>query len=195
MHHFRIVTYVSGASSETAGTALDRFTWSVGATGTLTLFNGTQNYAQIRQAKRLVEQLDTERAALAQRIDERVRAALQQVIASSANIELSRAAAEAANRNLELVTDAYQRGTFDIVRVIDAQNQAVTNDLAAANAVYDYLIDVLRTERAAGKFNVDRTEEEQADFLRRLYAYAENWKRPTPAPSLEEAGPNPQETQ
>ena len=57
-----------------------------------------------------------------------------------------RAAAEAANRNLELVTDAYQRGTFDIVRVIDAQNQAVTNDLAAANAVYDYLIDVLRTE-------------------------------------------------
>lgn len=192
---FQHIPYASGASSETAGTGLDRFTWSVGATGTLTLFNGTQNYAQIRQAKRLVEQLDTERAALAQRIDERVRAALQQVIASFANIDLSRAAAEAANRNLELVTDAYQRGTFDIVRVIDAQNQAVTNDLAAANAVFDYLIDVLRTERATGKFNVDRTEEERADFLERLYAYAENWKRPTPAPSLEEAGPNPQETQ
>ena len=94
-----------------------------------------------------------------------------------------------------MVTDAYQRGTVDIVRLIDAQNQAVTNDLAAANATYDYLIDVLRTERAVGVFTVDRTQEEQEDFLRRLYAYAEKWKSPTPAPTFEEPGTNPTEMQ
>ena len=185
---------VSGAGSELPP---ETFTWNVGVTGALTLFNGTQNYAQIRQAKLRVDQLQTERAALAQQIDERVRAALQQVVASSANIELSRAAADAANRNLELVSDAYQRGTEDIVRLIDAQNQAVTNDLAAANAVYDYLIDVLRTERATGMFTVDRTEEEQEEFLQRLYAYAEKWKAPAsrPGPALEQSGPYPEEMQ
>ena len=195
---FRHIPHVSGAGAESPpglGASRDTFSWSVGATGTLTLFNGTQNYAQIRQARRRVEQFRTERAALAQRIDERLRGALQQVIASSANIELSRAAAEAANRNLEMVTDAYQRGTFDIVRLIDAQNQAVTNDLAAANAVNDYLIDVLRTERATGAFTVDRTEEEQEDFLRRLYAYADSWKPPVQVRGFEETGTNPEEMQ
>jgi outer membrane protein TolC len=195
---FRHIPHVSGAGAQpppNLGATRDTFSWSVGVTGALTLFNGAQNYAQIRQAGLQVDQLETERAALAQQIDERVRGSLQQVIASSANIELSRAAANAANRNLEMVTDAYQRGTVDIVRLIDAQNQAVTNDLAAANATYDYLIDVLRTERAVGVFTVDRTQEEQEDFLRRLYAYAENWKSPTPAPTFEEPGTNPTEMQ
>ena len=174
---FRHIPHVAGQGSEPIDDTgvfptRDTFSWNVGVAGTLTLFDGTQNYARIRQANRLIEQLETERASIAQRIQQRVRAELHQLGSSFANIKLSRDAARAAAQNLELVTESYGRGAVDIIRLIDAQNQAITSDLDAANARYDFLIDALRVERAAGSFSLEGTPEEREDFIRRLDAYA-----------------------
>ncbi len=41
----------------------------------------------------------------------------------------------------------------------------------AANAVYDFLIDLMEVQRAAGGFDFFRTAEEREDFFQRLDAF------------------------
>ena len=178
---FQHIPYVGGRGSEAfvppAGTpefdivGRQTFTWQVGAQASLTLFDGTSNYARIRRTFRELDQLHTNRAVIAQRLEQDVRSALHQAGFSFANIALSRDAAEASARNLELVTDLYQRGAADIIQLVDAQNQALGAALAAANALYDFLIDALRVQRASGAFSLEGTQEERDDFIQRLDAF------------------------
>ncbi len=58
----------------------------------------------------------------------------------------------AAARNLELVEDAYGRGVVSVLDLLDAQNAALLAQEAAANAVHDFLKDLMEVERAIGKF-------------------------------------------
>ena len=116
-------------------------------------------------------------AVIAQRLEQSVRAELHQAGFSFANIALTQDAAEASARNLELVTDLYQRGAADIIQLVDAQNQALGANLAAANALYDFLIDALRVQRASGAFSLEGSAEERDDFIRRLDAFAEQRRR------------------
>ena len=187
---FQHVPYVGGVGSEPEADfpipgGRQTFTWNVGATASLTLFDGTSNYARIRRTFREIDRLQTDRAVLAQRLEQDVRSALHQAGFSYANIALTRDAAEASARNLELVTDLYQRGAADIIQLVDAQNQALGAALAAANALYDFLIDALRVQRASGAFSLEGSEEERDDFIQRLDAFAavrrrESRQPPTP---------------
>jgi outer membrane protein TolC len=153
------------------------FTWQVGAQASLTLFDGSANYARIRRTFRELDQLYTQRAVTAQRLEQDVRAALHQAGFSFANIALTSDAALASSRNLELVTDLYQRGAADIIQLVDAQNQALLAALAAANALYDFLIDALRVQRASGSFALEGSSEERDDFIQRLDAFSEQRRR------------------
>jgi outer membrane protein len=181
---FQHVPYVDGAGAEpppsTPGfnfPGRQTFTWQVGAQASLTLFDGTSNYARIRRTFREMDRLRADRAIIAQRLEQDVRSALHQAGFSFANIALTRDAAEASARNLELVTDLYQRGAADIIQLVDAQNQALGAALAAANALYDFLIDALRVQRASGAFSLEGTQEERDDFIQRLDAFAEQRRR------------------
>ncbi len=190
---FTHVPYVGGEGSDppapTPGfdfPGRETFTWNVGAAASLTLFDGTSNYARIRRTFRDIDRLQTDRAVIAQRLEQNVRAALHQAGFSYANIDLTRDGAKASARNLELVSDLYQRGAADIIQLVDAQNQALGAQLAAANALYDFLIDALRVQRAAGEFSLEGSEEVRDDFLQRLDAFAAKRKResqqsPTPS--------------
>ena len=181
---FQHIPFVDGVGSEPVppGSGFDgfgrqTFTWQVGAQASLTLFDGTSNYARIRRTFREMDRLRADRAIIAQRLEQDVRSALHQAGFSFANIALSRDAAEASRLNLELVTDLYQRGAADIIQLVDAQNQALGAALAAANALYDFLIDALRVQRASGSFALEGTQEERDDFLQRLDAFAEARRR------------------
>ena len=176
---FTHIPYVGGRGSEPPEpipgvdiVGRQPFTWNVGATASLTLFDGTSNYARIRRTFREIDRLETDRAVIAQRLEQDVRSALHQAGFSYANIALTQDAAEASARNLELVTDLYQRGAADIIQLVDAQNQALGAALAAANALYDFLIDALRVQRASGAFSLEGSEEERDDFIERLDAFA-----------------------
>jgi len=89
-------------------------------------------------------------------------------------IDLARDAADAAQRNLSLISDSYGEGVVDIVRLLDAQNWALSADLAAANAVYNHLIDLMNVQRAVGRFDYFRSDQDRQDFLRRLDEYFKN---------------------
>jgi outer membrane protein TolC len=98
----------------------------------------------------------------------KVRAALESAASTYAAIALTRDASEAANRNYELVSDAYTRGTTSITALIDAQSAAENSSESAANAIHDFLLDLLRVERAMGDFGALRPEEQRQAFLERL---------------------------
>jgi outer membrane protein TolC len=199
---FTHIPYVGGQGSEPPApipgvdiVGRRTFTWNVGAAASLTLFDGTSNYARIRRQFREIDRLQTDRAVIAQRLEQDVRSALHQAGFSFANIALSRDAAEASARNLELVTDLYQRGAADIIQLVDAQNQALLAALAAANALYDFLIDALRVQRASGAFSLEGSEEVRDDFIERLDAFAAVQKRQSRAasPPAEPTRTNPRE--
>jgi outer membrane protein TolC len=143
-------------------------TWSVGLNISYPLFTGAARFAERGRAAERLAQLETQRDAVAQLIEQRVRSSLHQMGASLANIELSAEAAEAANNAFQLVQDSYSRGRASIVDLLDAQNSALVADLLAATAVYDYLIDFINVERATGRYDFFRSEEDREAFFDRL---------------------------
>lgn len=149
----------------------DDFTWQFGLNLQFNIFDGMQRYAEIQQAELGMAQIAFQQQSIAQRIEQRMRSTLHQLGADFANMNLTRDAAEAARQNFALVTDAYQQGTIDIIRLIDAQNQALLTELSAANAVYDFMLSYLRMERASGSFGFDATQQDMDDFYRRASEY------------------------
>jgi outer membrane protein len=147
--------------------------WQFRIQASLPLFTGFERTARRAQANIDLEQLTVERAGAAQAVEQRVRAALETAASSYAAIALTREASDAASRNYELVNDGYVRGTTSITGLIDAQNAAESSAEAAANAVHDFLLDLMRVERAMGDFGALRPAEQQQAFLERLHTLEE----------------------
>ena len=101
-------------------------------------------------------------------MEERIRSALFQASASFPGIRLSREAADASRKNLELVVDQYSRGAVDIIKLLNSQNAALNANESAANAVYDFLIDLMNIDRAVGRFDYFLYKEERTAWFGRL---------------------------
>ena len=147
--------------------------WQFRIQASLPLFTGFRRDAARAQSGFDLERLKVERAGAAQTVEQRVRAALETAASSYAAIALTREASDAANRNYELVSDGYARGTASITALIDAQDAAESSAEAAANAVHDFLLDLMRVERAMGDFGALRPAEQQQAFLERLHTLEE----------------------
>ena len=149
----------------------DRNNWEVGVQASLPLFSGGERSARRSQAEVGLARLRTEYAAVANRIEQRVRSALHDTGASYTAIGLARQSADAARRNFELVQDSYGRGVVSIIDLLDAQNAAVNAEAAAANAINDFLLDLMDVERAVGVFGFFVTPAERQDYFDRLNRY------------------------
>ena len=147
------------------------WSWTLGLNATLPLFEGAGRSARRSRAQIELEEISTQREATQQRIEQRIRSNSYQTNASFIGIDLSLAAAGAARRNLDLVLEKYQEGVVDILVLLDAQNSALVADLLAANAIFDYLIDLMGTQRAVGQFDYYRSAQDRQQFLDRLNAY------------------------
>lgn len=108
--------------------------------------------------------------------------------ASYPGIRLSRDAADADGSNLELVTDAYVRGIKSIIDLIDAQNQYLVADQQAANAVYDFLIDIMTMQRSIGNFIIFATPEKLDGWMERLHQHMNDAGYPGSGPEKEQNG-------
>ena len=141
--------------------------WSVGLRASFSLFEGGAKLAVRTEAAEELASLRVQRNGEAERIEQRIRSALHLVGASYAGINQARLAADAARKSLEVVEDAYARGAVSILDALDAQNAVLVADLAAANAVYDFLIDLMAFERAVGKFDFFMSEEDREALFKR----------------------------
>lgn len=137
----------------------------------LPLFTGGARSARREQAHEELTGLRLQRHAVAERIERRVRAALHVARTALTSIRLSRQAADAAQSNLDVVRDAYSRGTVSILDLLDAQNAALVAELRAATGVYDFLKALMEVERAAARFDFFLGAREQEDWLARLDRY------------------------
>jgi hypothetical protein len=54
---------------------------------------------------------------------------------------------------------------------LDAQNSALRTDQDAENAVYNFLIDWMDVERAAGRFDFLMTQAEREEWFQRLQEF------------------------
>jgi outer membrane protein TolC len=148
--------------------SLDDTDWSVGVFATFPLAEGGGKFATIKRAREELSRIQLEKESTSERIEQRIRSALHQASASYPNIRLSRSAAEAARRNLDLVADQYARGLVSIVDLLDAQNSFLRADQDAKNAVYNFLVDWMDVERAAGRFDFLMTQAEREEWFQRL---------------------------
>ena len=144
---------------------------SVGLFGALEVYAGGANRAAKRRAQEELFQLQIERNAVADRVEQRIRSALLLAGASFYSIELAQAAADAALKSLDLVTESYVTGAVSITELLDAQAAALRASEGASNAVYDFLIDLMEVERSVASFSFFQTEEEREAFYRSVHEY------------------------
>lgn len=145
--------------------------WSISLNASWPLFEGGGINADVRRAlsekKKLQKQLhDTTR-----KIELNLRSVILDLRVKSANLRLTKEAAEAADKNFELVQDSYSKGAVSIVSLLDAQNTALAASQSAANSVYEYFISLLEVERSFGGFAVITPIKEQKAFFHRFQEF------------------------
>ncbi|MFK7887440.1 MAG: TolC family protein, partial [Gammaproteobacteria bacterium] len=156
--------------------------WNVSLNVSIPLYLGNARKAQLTRSRLTRQQLEFSRAATRQRVEQNVRAAMHNAQASYGNIELSEAGADAARKNLELVSDSYRQGAVSIVDLLDAQNQSLQADLSANNAVHDFLIDIMNFQRAASQYDFLLSPAEQTQKAGRLHEYIQQRQQSLAAP-------------
>jgi outer membrane protein TolC/ABC-type uncharacterized transport system substrate-binding protein len=150
---------------------LDDTDWQVGVFARLPLFEGGRKSGALNRNREDLARLRMDRRALAERIGQDMLRALNRTRASYPGISLSREAADAARRNLLLITDSYVQGIKSIIDLLDAQNQALAADQAAANAVYNFLVDLMGVQRAMGEFILFQPDQQRKAWRQRAEQY------------------------
>ncbi|RKZ16825.1 hypothetical protein DRQ53_05230 [bacterium] len=162
-----------GVGSDMSAPGLPNDTsWNLSVFLTLPIFEGGSRFAESGRTSQEILRLERDRYATAERIEREVRSAVFQAASSNMAIDLSRRSAEAARLNLEIVADNYSLGRALLVDLIDAQSNALNADLAAADAVYAFLLDLMRVERAVGQFTFFVEADERTIWVDELEAFA-----------------------
>ena len=151
-------------------TGLDNTDWALGVYARLPLIEGGRKIATLKKSKEDLSRLQLTRTNTEERITQAVLASVNSIRASYPAISLSREAAEAAKRNLQLVTDSYVQGIKSIIDLLDAQSQSLISELDAANAAYNFLIDQMGLQRAMGFFITFMPEEQKIPWQEELKA-------------------------
>ncbi|MHC4202994.1 MAG: TolC family protein, partial [Planctomycetota bacterium] len=160
--------YKGGEGTETMPGAPDDVNWALGVSVTLPIYAGNEVMAKRRAHKEEMLQTQVEREAAARGVEQRVRVHLHQAGASYAGFKQATKAAEAADKSLDMVAEAYARGVASVVDVIDAQTQQQIAQEAASDALFDYLLKLMLVQRAAGQFDFFRSAKDMRDFKARL---------------------------
>ncbi len=135
--------------------------WSVGIQATLPLFSGGLKKANVSRASFELRQLESLRASTEERVEEAIRNQLHAAQAAYQQIDLAASAAEASSKNFSLVSDAYARGTVNIIDLLDAQDTSLAASAAAAESLYNFLITIVSMQRAIGGYDYLLSPEER----------------------------------
>jgi outer membrane protein len=160
----------------------DNTDWGVGVSVSLPLFEGGLRFADKKRAIEELARLRIERQSTRERIALAIETAVLRIQASYPSIDLSSDARKTSLKNLELVQDSYSLGVVSVIDLIDAQTSALVSSQVAANAVYDFLIDLMEMERAANDFDFFKTPDERAAWFNRVEEYFRENEAMRPAP-------------
>ncbi len=164
----------SSSSMNFPGAERPDFPWSAGMSVNLPLFQGNSRSARRERTAATLAQVELQRDMAVQRIEQNVRVQLQFARASLGVVRESETAARTAQESLELVTEAYGQGLVTVVDLLEAQTNMLLSNRNVTNAIFDYLINLKRVERAVGRFEAFATPEEQINFIQRLEEYIQS---------------------
>ncbi len=145
--------------------------WQIGLNLSFPLYEGGAKFSAQLKAREELSEINAQYKAFKEKIEQSIRSPLHITGASYAAIALSRSAAEAAHKNLELVEDAYSKGVVSITELTDAQSAALGADLVDANSVYTFLIDLINVQRATGIMFITAPADERDKFYSRMDKY------------------------
>jgi outer membrane protein TolC len=142
--------------------------WQLGIQADFPLFSGGGRRARVLRTATELTQLERERAALAERLEQRMRSAMFAGLSSLQGVAHARDAADAAHANLDFVTSAYSVGSLSILELLDAQQAALRTDLLALDAEYAFQLDLVEVMRATNRFGFLETEAEREAWYQAL---------------------------
>jgi outer membrane protein TolC/ABC-type uncharacterized transport system substrate-binding protein len=157
---------IPGFNSEIENTS-----WFVGASLTYPVFTGNSRRVNRQRSQVQLDQLNFSNTSLEQSLDLSIRASTVSLLSATTNLEYSAISAESATQNFELVQNNYKAGKVNITQVIDAQQAALSAQLGAALAVYEYIAANLQIEFGLGFFSMFSTENELDEFQNRFLEY------------------------
>lgn len=137
--------------------------WSVGINFSLPLYEGGAKKERKTRSKLISMQLRLELEDIKRTIEQQIRASLHTLKASKLSIDLKKVSSKAAQKNFELVSEAYSLGSVTNIELIDAQNSKVTAKLNMINSTYQFLIDLMNLQYTTGGFDffLDKGERKQ----------------------------------
>lgn len=150
--------------------------WRVGIELSLPLFEGAAIEARKRQARVQLRRLELARNQTELSLETGTRNAVTQASASRLSIDFAKQSERAALRTLNLVTDSYTRGRSKYIDLIDAQSSYLTERLAAANATYEYLLDLVALQRSIGFFDFTASDDFKDRWFARLQVFSQERK-------------------
>jgi outer membrane protein TolC/ABC-type uncharacterized transport system substrate-binding protein len=164
---------IPGVGDFEFGTIPKDFSWGIGLNLRLPLFEGAGRFAEVEQSSIEVKKLKLEKKSLKNKIEQGVRSALHQSGSSYAGMKQAKISSDASAKNLRIVIDLYSKGFASITDLLDAQNAALIAELLATSAQFNFFIDMINVQRAAGEFVFNAPAEVQDEFINRLEDYYE----------------------
>ncbi len=143
----------------------DETYWSVSLNVDIPFYEGGSKSAARVKAVNTKSQLALLKRNIQNLISENIRTSLYKLSASYPSIELRQMSAVSAEKNLQLVQNAYSQGAVSIVNLLDAQNASLIAKTLAENAVYEFFIDVVVSERATGNFSIFMDDNERRAWI------------------------------
>ena len=164
---------IPGVGDFEFGTIPKDFSWGIGLNLRLPLFEGAGRFAEVEQSSIEVKKLNLEKKSLKNKIEQGVRSALHQSGSSYAGMKQAKISSDASAKNLRIVIDLYSKGFASITDLLDAQNATLIAELLATSAQFNFFIDMINVQRAAGEFVFNESAEVQDEFINRLEDYYE----------------------
>ncbi len=160
----------------------DQTNWQAGVVLSLPIFEGGAKDARVSRSQIGLKQLRVSKEQQQNVIEQQIRQDLHAIRASYPSIELSRNAADAANKSFKLVRENYAEGTRPMTDLLVAQNANILAEQASANAVYRFFIDLMYLQRDIGQFDFFMNESEQTSLINRLTSLLKSDSSASPQP-------------
>lgn len=136
------------------------------------IFNRNQTNINRQTSIIQKEQLNINKENTELAIEANIRSSVLNTIRQVSNIELSKVSEATAKEALELVQTSYSEGAVNSIQLLDAQNNFLNAQLVRTNAIYNYLLNVLKIERYLGQYSILNTEEQNKEFTKRFLEFA-----------------------
>ncbi len=142
--------------------------WNLMLQADFPLFQGGARFAELARAKAEIRRLSALKNKTRDMLEQSLLNAVHAIAGSLPNIDLKKRAAEAAIKNLDVTQGKYANGKASIIDLIDAQNQAFVQRQAATIAVYEFMNDMIKLQRAMAWFEFTQEKEEVEAWLNEI---------------------------